>query len=530
MLAKRWDVPISHEISLGGHAKTVSCVAVDPSGTRVLTGSVDYKVRLYDFGGMDKHHRSFREIEPEDGHPVVALSFSPGSGDRFLCCTGSAQPQVFTREGVSLLKFNRGDPYVTDMARTSGHVTIVTGGEWHPHENMQCLTSGRDGSVRIWDLCGKTGLRDYLLCDQTIRVRDKAARKCSATCVTYSPDGKRVACGAADGSLQLWQTASATLGRAHNYLRPDARVDSAHSPGTDASGCIISAVSFSPDGHTLASRADDGYVKLWDARKLKTCLASFGGVPAHHATANLAWRPDGAVVCAGTAAPDANSPGALRFFSACGPQHELHQDAGGYKPLISVGVAKGTSVVSVLWHERIRHVFCGTSAGETRVMYDPDLSVKGALVTVRRDHAKRVVGLDSFHIDSASIINPMALPMYRDDSFYKKKGAYSKNRNDPIKSKKPAPPLESGQQGRNTGGRSTFCQFYIENNLPASIRGDDPRAELLKYADKEPIFRTEATFYRDKEGKQLMDTETLEAAQSKFVDDQKKLLDRTGRK
>ena len=48
--------------------------------------------------------------------------------------TGGAQPQIFTREGVSLLTFNRGDPYVTDMARTTGHVTIVSGGEWHPHE------------------------------------------------------------------------------------------------------------------------------------------------------------------------------------------------------------------------------------------------------------------------------------------------------------------------------------------------------------------------------------------------------------
>ena len=34
---------------------------------------------------MDKHHRSFREIEPDEGHAVVALSYAP-SGDRFLCC------------------------------------------------------------------------------------------------------------------------------------------------------------------------------------------------------------------------------------------------------------------------------------------------------------------------------------------------------------------------------------------------------------------------------------------------------------
>ena len=37
---------------------------------------------------------------------------------------------------------------------------------------MQVLTSGTDSSLRVWDLCGKTGLRDFLLCDHTIRVRD----------------------------------------------------------------------------------------------------------------------------------------------------------------------------------------------------------------------------------------------------------------------------------------------------------------------------------------------------------------------
>ena len=74
LLAKRWALPVSHEVALAGPDKAVSAIAADPSGGRVLVGSLDYKVRLYDFGGMDKRHRPFREIEPEEGHPVVALS------------------------------------------------------------------------------------------------------------------------------------------------------------------------------------------------------------------------------------------------------------------------------------------------------------------------------------------------------------------------------------------------------------------------------------------------------------------------
>ena len=133
--AQRLDLPISHEAALKGHVKAVTALSIDPGGGRVATGGTDYKVRLYDFGGMDKHHRAFREIEPDDGHVVVALSHSP-SGDRFLCCTGSAQPKIYDRDGLELLEFARGDPYIRDMRQTKGHITIVTGGQWHPTEKQ----------------------------------------------------------------------------------------------------------------------------------------------------------------------------------------------------------------------------------------------------------------------------------------------------------------------------------------------------------------------------------------------------------
>jgi hypothetical protein len=37
-----------------------------------------------------------RELTPSDGHPVVALSWSP-SGDAFLAVMSSAQPRVYDR-------------------------------------------------------------------------------------------------------------------------------------------------------------------------------------------------------------------------------------------------------------------------------------------------------------------------------------------------------------------------------------------------------------------------------------------------
>jgi len=71
----------------------VSALAVDHTGSRVLSGSYDYTVRMYDFQGMNARLESFRQLEPFEGHQVRNLSWSP-TADRFLCVTGSAQAKV----------------------------------------------------------------------------------------------------------------------------------------------------------------------------------------------------------------------------------------------------------------------------------------------------------------------------------------------------------------------------------------------------------------------------------------------------
>lgn len=77
----------------GNDWQVVAALAVDHSGSRVLSGSYDYTVRMYDFQGMKRDVSSFRQLEPSEGHQVRALSWSPTAGF-FLCVTGSAQAKV----------------------------------------------------------------------------------------------------------------------------------------------------------------------------------------------------------------------------------------------------------------------------------------------------------------------------------------------------------------------------------------------------------------------------------------------------
>ena len=81
-------VPISHQVELTGHTKAVVCLSLEPGGSRVVTGSLDYSAKLFDFGGMDSRHRSFRSVEVHDDHPVTAVCHAP-AGDPPSVCTRS---------------------------------------------------------------------------------------------------------------------------------------------------------------------------------------------------------------------------------------------------------------------------------------------------------------------------------------------------------------------------------------------------------------------------------------------------------
>jgi WD40 repeat protein len=79
----------------------VTALAADPAGSRLLAGSRDYTLRMFDFNGMNSTMRSFRSLEPSEGHPVHALSWSPTgqtSGPFFLFSSFSFVALAYRRE------------------------------------------------------------------------------------------------------------------------------------------------------------------------------------------------------------------------------------------------------------------------------------------------------------------------------------------------------------------------------------------------------------------------------------------------
>ena len=118
-----------------------------------MSGSLDYSMKMFDFGGMDQRHRSFRSVEVDENHPVLFVSHSP-SGDKLIVATGSCMPKIYDRDGTLLLTFVRGDMYLRDLSNTKGHIMEVSCVAWHPKDKNLVMSTGFDGTLRLWDITG----------------------------------------------------------------------------------------------------------------------------------------------------------------------------------------------------------------------------------------------------------------------------------------------------------------------------------------------------------------------------------------
>jgi WD40 repeat protein len=117
-------IPKSHEVQLNHGSKAISAMAIDHSGSRLVTGSIDYEVKFWDFAGMDASLRSFRSIRPCESHVIKNLEYS-ATGDRILVVPGSSRAKVLDRDGHELFECLKGDPYVVDVRRNKVRTPFI---------------------------------------------------------------------------------------------------------------------------------------------------------------------------------------------------------------------------------------------------------------------------------------------------------------------------------------------------------------------------------------------------------------------
>lgn len=228
------------------------------------------------------------------------------------------------------------------MTGTKGHISEVTGAQWHPLERHIVLTSSIDGSVRTWDL--EKGKLHFgkLCCEKVFKIKNKKGQRAIVTCCVFHPGGRSFACGTRCGSIQIWDCDRVTS-------RPKLVVNEAHH-----STCV-SSLTFSPDGKYLSSRGyDDDSVSIWQSKTL-SLITTYTNITSHHETANCVFSPSSDLVCFGSSVIQGQGSGLIKIFDF------LKKDS--LNPIVQFEVEAGSSVIKLLWHSRLNQIFCTLSNG-----------------------------------------------------------------------------------------------------------------------------------------------------------------------
>nr|XP_039262146.1 WD repeat-containing protein 70-like [Styela clava] len=443
-------VPATHEITLTHGVKAVSALALDPAGARLVTGSYDFDVHLWDFAGMDNSLQSFRQFTPCECHQIKNIQYS-STGENVLIVAGNSQAKVYNRDGFEVLECIKGDQYLSDMYRTAGHNAMLNSGCWHPKVKSEFMTCSNDGTIRTWDV-GSEGKK----CKSVRKCKDKSGRRAIPTSCCYSRDGKLLAAACNDGSIQLWDEKM--------KVHTSHILHGCHSHGTDTS-----SICFSYNQHSFCTRGGDDTVKMWDIRQFKRPTAVAQNLENFFPMTDCVFSPNGKLVVTGISVRKGKGPGKLIFL-----------DSDSLEILNEMEICD-TSVVRCLWHPKLNQIMVGTGEGTAKVFYDPKRSVRGAkLCVVKRRQKTNHAEVFIRH----KIITPYSLPMYREQRERSTKKQLEKARKDPVKSRKPQPPLSGpGAGGRITAHGGTLSSYIMKNIAKNTADDSNPREAILRHAE-----------------------------------------------
>ncbi|XP_064604779.1 WD repeat-containing protein 70-like [Liolophura sinensis] len=444
-------IPESHETELDHGDKTVSALALDPSGARLVTGGFDYNVKFWDFAGMDSSFKSFRQLRPCECHQIKTLEYSP-TGEVILVVAGNSQAKVIDRDGFEKMECVKGDQYLVDMASTKGHTAMLNSGCWNPKIKEEFLTCANDGTVRLWDVNQERKHKNI------IKTKSQQGRKTIPTTCTYSNDGRYVAAACQDGSIQIWE-------HSRFFVNVALKNRNAHMNGSDTS-----SLKFSYDGKVLASRGGDDTLKLWDIRNFKQPLRVKQNLCNYFPMTDCLFSPDDRLVVTGLSVKKNEAAGKLVFL-----------DRETLDIAHSMDVTT-SSVVRCVWHPKLNQIVVGCGNGKVKLYYDPKKSQRGAMLCVVKTKRK------TKHVEVMAdkhIITPYALPMYREGRPTSTRKTEEKLRKDPVKSRRPELPVTGPGEGGRVGAKGATLSQYVVQQLvlrKPDAADKDPRNAILRHA------------------------------------------------
>jgi WD40 repeat protein len=296
-----WVVSTSRIFILSGHSDVVNGVAWSPDGKTLASGSDDDTVKLWDVA-------SSRAETTLTGHAatVTGIAFSP-DGRTLASTSDDDTVKLWDVASKRCRKSLQNSHVLKSVAWTPDGKSVAVGVLLGLHDSVEIYDADSAKLQSTIDASGESGGSiDFSPDGQILAISDdfnednfsgdkntivlwnvpmrRGQAKLTGhgglvNSVSFSPDGKTVASGANDQTIKLWDPTTGQCRATFSGHQAEVR-----------------SVAWSPDGKTLASGGNDKIIKLWDSTTGQ-CRATFSGHQAE--VRSVAWSPDGKTLASG---------------------------------------------------------------------------------------------------------------------------------------------------------------------------------------------------------------------------------------